>query len=294
MTVFNHIAIIGLGLIGSSAARATRQYCPNVTLTLYDNSTAVCERARLLNLGDKVTEDIQEAVHNADMVLLCVPVRAMGVVAEAIAPALKPDVIICDTGSVKASVAEILQKALPNHILVPSHPLAGTENNGPDAGFAQLFQNHPVILTPDTHTPAQAIAHIAEYWEEIGGRVNLMTAQHHDHVLAVTSHLPHVIAYQLVALASEYEMQSRTPIMRYSAGSFRDATRVAASEPRIWRDIMLENAPALLPVLDHFIDDLQKMRHAIAHEDSNYLLNILGKSQKARIALNKDIEAMIS
>ncbi|MFT9179084.1 MAG: cyclohexadienyl dehydrogenase [Zymomonas mobilis] len=288
MTVFKHIAIIGLGLIGSSAARATKAYCPDVTVSLYDKSEFVRDRARALNLGDNVTDDIQDAVREADLVLLCVPVRAMGIVAAEMAPALKKDVIICDTGSVKVSVIKTLQDNLPNHIIVPSHPLAGTENNGPDAGFAELFQDHPVILTPDAHTPAQAIAYIADYWEEIGGRINLMSAEHHDHVLALTSHLPHVIAYQLIGMVSGYEKKSRTPIMRYSAGSFRDATRVAASEPRLWQDIMLENAPALLPVLDHFIADLKKLRTAIASQDGDYLLEHFKESQKARLALKTD------
>ncbi|MFT8737357.1 MAG: cyclohexadienyl dehydrogenase [Zymomonas mobilis] len=290
MTAFKHIAIIGLGLIGSSLARATKTYCPDITVSLYDNAESVRERASVLKLGDVVADDIQEAVCGADLVLLCVPVRAMGTVAAEMAPALKKDVIICDTGSVKVSVAKTLQDTLPDHVIVPSHPLAGTENNGPDAGFAQLFQGHPVILTPDSHTPAQAIAHIAEYWEDIGGRVNLMSAEHHDHVLALTSHLPHVIAYQLIGMVSGYEEKSRTPIMRYSAGSFRDATRVAASEPRIWQDIMLENAPALLPVLDHFIADLTRIRTAIASQDGDYLLDHFKHSQKARLSLNKDHE----
>ncbi len=265
------LAIIGLGLIGSSIARAVKERLPDVMVTGHDASAEVRDIARTLGLCDAVTDAAQAAVADADLVILAVPVGGMAAAAAAMAPGLGKDTIISDVGSSKASVAEALAKALPGHIIIPAHPVAGTENSGPAAGFASLFDGRWCIVTPDTAAPADAVAALTSFWEALGAKVDVMDAAHHDMVLAVTSHLPHLIAYTIVGTASELEEVTESEVIKYSAGGFRDFTRIAASDPVMWRDVFLANKDAVLATLQRFNEDLTVLQQAIRRGDADKL-----------------------
>ncbi|MBK6412428.1 prephenate/arogenate dehydrogenase family protein [Sphingopyxis sp.] len=265
------LAIIGLGLIGSSIARAVKERLPDVMVTGHDASAEVRDIARTLGLCDAVIDAAQAAVADADLVILAVPVGGMAAAAAAMAPGLGKDTIISDVGSSKASVAEALAKALPGHIIIPAHPVAGTENSGPAAGFASLFDGRWCIVTPDTAAPADAVAALTSFWEALGAKVDVMDAAHHDMVLAVTSHLPHLIAYTIVGTASELEEVTESEVIKYSAGGFRDFTRIAASDPVMWRDVFLANKDAVLATLQRFNEDLTVLQQAIRRGDADKL-----------------------
>jgi len=262
------LAVIGLGLIGSSIARAVNERMPSVTVTGHDASAEVREQARALGLCDEVADDPAVAVTGADLVILAVPVGRMADVAAAIAPGLKADAIISDVGSSKAGVADALAKALPDHVAIPAHPVAGTENSGPAAGFATLFDGRWCIVTPGAGAPDAAVAAIVAFWEALGAKVDTMDAAHHDMVLAVTSHLPHLIAYTIVGTASELEEVTESEVIKYSAGGFRDFTRIAASDPVMWRDVFLANRDAVLETLQRFNEDLTVLQQAIRRGDA--------------------------
>ena len=261
------VAIVGLGLIGSSLARAIAERLPAVTVAGHDASAAVRDEARALGLGNAIIDDPAEAVAEADLVILAVPVGRMADAAAAIAPGLKPEAIISDVGSSKASVAEALAKALPDHAVIPAHPVAGTENSGPAAGFASLFDGRWCIVTPGAEASADAVAALTSFWEALGAKVDVMDAAHHDMVLAVTSHLPHLIAYTIVGTASELEEVTESEVIKYSAGGFRDFTRIAASDPVMWRDVFLANKDAVLATLQRFNEDLTVLQQAIRRGD---------------------------
>jgi cyclohexadieny/prephenate dehydrogenase len=261
------VAIIGLGLIGSSLARAITERLPGVTVTGHDASADVREEARALGLCDAIVDDSAAAVADADLVILAVPVGRMADAASAIASGLKADAIISDVGSSKTSVAEALAKALPGHAVIPAHPVAGTENSGPAAGFASLFEGRWCIVTPDAQAPGEAVQALTGFWEALGARVDVMDAAHHDMVLAVTSHLPHLIAYTIVGTASELEEVTESEVIKYSAGGFRDFTRIAASDPVMWRDVFLANKDAVLATLQRFNEDLTVLQQAIRRGD---------------------------
>ncbi len=265
------LAIIGLGLIGSSIARAVREKLPDVMVTGHDASDEVRGIARTLGLCGAVVDDAAAAVADADLVILAVPVGGMAAAAQAMASGLGKDTIISDVGSSKASVAEALAKALPGHIVIPAHPVAGTENSGPEAGFASLFDGRWCIVTPDTDAPADAVAALSAFWEALGAKVDVMDAAHHDMVLAVTSHLPHLIAYTIVGTASELEEVTESEVIKYSAGGFRDFTRIAASDPVMWRDVFLANKDAVLATLQRFNEDLTVLQQAIRRGDADKL-----------------------
>ncbi len=258
------LAIIGLGLIGSSIARAVKEKLPGVMVTGYDVSSDVRDIARSLGLCDAVADRADAAVADADLVILAVPVGGMAAAAQAMAPGLAADAIISDVGSSKTSVAE----ALPGHIVIPAHPVAGTENSGPAAGFASLFDGRWCIVTPDAAAPADAVAALTAFWEALGAKVDVMDAAHHDMVLAVTSHLPHLIAYTIVGTASELEEVTESEVIKYSAGGFRDFTRIAASDPVMWRDVFLANKDAVLATLQRFNEDLTVLQQAIRRGDA--------------------------
>ncbi len=262
------LAIIGLGLIGSSIARAVKDKLPGVMVTGHDASADVRDIARTLGLCDAVTDRADAAVADADLVILAVPVGGMADAAAAMAPGLAAQAIISDVGSSKASVAEALAKALPGHIVIPAHPVAGTENSGPAAGFASLFDGRWCIVTPDAAAPADAVAALTAFWEALGAKVDVMDAAHHDMVLAVTSHLPHLIAYTIVGTASELEEVTESEVIKYSAGGFRDFTRIAASDPVMWRDVFLANKDAVLATLQRFNEDLTVLQQAIRRGDA--------------------------
>ncbi|MBW8297796.1 prephenate/arogenate dehydrogenase family protein [Sphingopyxis sp.] len=265
------LAIIGLGLIGSSIARAVKERLPAVMVTGHDASADVREIAQTLGLCDAVIDDAAGAVADADLVILAVPVGGMAAAASAMAPGLGKDTIISDVGSSKASVAEALGHALPGHIVIPAHPVAGTENSGPAAGFASLFDGRWCIVTPDAASPADAVAALTAFWEALGAKVDVMDAAHHDMVLAVTSHLPHLIAYTIVGTASELEEVTESEVIKYSAGGFRDFTRIAASDPVMWRDVFLANKDAVLATLQRFNEDLTVLQQAIRRGDADKL-----------------------
>ena len=261
------VTVVGLGLIGSSIARAAKARLPQVTVTGHDASAVVREEARALGLCDTIADDPAASVLDSDLVILAVPVGRMADAAAAIAPGLKPGAIISDVGSSKAGVADALAKALPDHVVIPAHPVAGTENSGPAAGFATLFEGRWCIVTPGASAPADAVAALSGFWEALGAKVDTMDAAHHDMVLAVTSHLPHLIAYTIVGTASELEEVTESEVIKYSAGGFRDFTRIAASDPVMWRDVFLANKDAVLETLQRFNEDLTALQQAIRRGD---------------------------
>ena len=280
MLPFARVAIIGMGLIGSSLARAVREAMPTVRLTVTDGDAAVRERVRALDLADDVTDNAGAAVVDAELVILAVPVGAMAAVAAEIAAELAPGAIISDVGSVKARVLADLTAALPGVAIVPGHPVAGTEKSGPDAGFASLFKDRWCILTP-------AVANadsdkVAAFWTRLGARVELMDAHHHDRVLAVTSHLPHLIAYSIVGTASDLESVTLSEVIKYSAGGFRDFTRIAASDPVMWRDVFLNNREAVLETLGRFTEDLVALQRAIRWGEGDTLEALFTRTRAIR------------
>jgi cyclohexadieny/prephenate dehydrogenase len=285
MLPFSRVAIIGLGLIGSSLARAVRAAMPTVRLTGSDGDPAVRERVRELDLVDDVADGAGAAVVDADLVILCVPVGAMAAVAAEIAPELSPGCVVSDVGSVKGQVLAELGAALPGVAIVPAHPVAGTENSGPDAGFASLFRNRWCILTPADGTDPVAVERVKAFWTALGSNVEVMEARHHDLVLAVTSHLPHLIAYTIVSTASDLEDVTRSEVIKYSAGGFRDFTRIAASDPTMWRDVFLSNKEAVLETLQRFSEDLSALQRAIRWNDGDTLHALFTRSRSVRRAI---------
>ncbi|WP_447933005.1 prephenate/arogenate dehydrogenase family protein [Sphingopyxis fribergensis] len=271
MMAITRVAIIGLGLIGSSIARAIKERLPQVTVTGHDANAEVRGIAGELGLCDMIVDDPVAAVADADIVILAVPVGRMADAAVAIAPGLKPEAIISDVGSSKAGVAEALAKALPDHAVIPAHPVAGTENSGPAAGFSTLFEGRWCIVTPGAGASDDAVTAVTSFWQALGAKVETMDAAHHDMVLAVTSHLPHLIAYTIVGTASELEEVTESEVIKYSAGGFRDFTRIAASDPVMWRDVFLANKDAVLATLQRFNEDLTVLQQAIRRGDADKL-----------------------
>lgn len=282
MIPFARVTIIGLGLIGSSIARAVREKMPHVAIAGHDADVAVRTRAVELGLCDDVTDTPATAVLDADLVILCVPVGAMADVAVAIAADLPDEAVVSDVGSCKVSVLDALTDALPGAIIIPAHPVAGTENSGPDAGFASLFQGRWCIITPPAGAPALAVERLTEFWRRLGSDVEVMEPAHHDLVLAVTSHLPHLIAYTIVGTASDLETVTRSEVIRYSAGGFRDFTRIAASDPVMWRDVFLANKDAVLEMLQRFSEDLTALQRAIRWGDGDSLKELFTRTREIR------------
>ena len=284
--IYGKMAVIGCGLIGSSVIRAARAAGAVGEVAVADASEA--HRARITELGyaDAVTADPAQAVQGADLVVFAVPPLAMGEAAAAAAPGLKEGATVTDVGSVKAAVAQALAEALPpSCFIVPGHPIAGTEQSGPDAGFAELFQHRWVILTPQARTdePYQAaVERLTGFWTALGSNVELMDDKHHDLVLAVTSHLPHLIAYTIVGAAADLEGVTRGEVMKYSAGGFRDFTRIAASDPTMWRDVFLTNKDAVLEILGRFTEDLQAMSRAIRWGEGDKLFDHFSRTRDIR------------
>lgn len=276
------VAIIGLGLLGGSVGLATRAQAPGITTTGYDRDASVRTAAAGRNLVDDVCDTIEATVRDADLVILCVPVGAMETAARELAPFLKADTIVSDVGSSKESVAIALANALPGHTIIPAHPVAGTEQSGPDAGFASLFTNRWCILTPANDADPKAVAALSDYWTLLGAKIEVMDAVHHDLVLAVTSHIPHLIAYTIVGTASDLEEVTRSEVIKYSAGGFRDFTRIAASDPVMWRDVFLNNKDAVLEVLGRFSEDLSALQRAIRSGNGETLHDLFARTRKIR------------
>ncbi len=281
--MFDRLALIGVGLIGSSIALAVRQQGLVAEIVATARSAATRKRVVELGLADRVVETNADAVRGADLVIVCIPVGACGPVAREIAPHLKPGAIVSDAGSVKGTVVKDMAPHLPKTVhFVPAHPVAGTEHSGPDAGFAELFINRWCILTPPPGTDAKAVERLAAFWRALGAKVATMSPEHHDLVLAVTSHLPHLIAYTIVGTADELGEVTESEVLQYSAGGFRDFTRIAASDPTMWRDVFLANKDAVLEMLGAFQEDLAKLTRAIRRGDGELLFDHFTRTRAIR------------
>ena len=282
MLPFARVTIIGLGLIGSSIARAVRQAMPTVRLTGFDADADVRTVADTLQLCDDIADSAGAAVIDADLVILCVPVGAMGAVAAEFAADLPSEAIVSDVGSCKAEVARALAVALPGATVIPAHPVAGTEKSGPEAGFATLFHRRWCIVTPPEGADPVAVERVAEFWRRLGAEVETMAPDHHDRVLAITSHLPHLIAYTIVGTASDLEEVTRGEVIKYTAGGFRDFTRIAASDPTMWRDVFLTNREAVLEMLQRFSEDLSQLQRAIRWGKGDELFELFTRTRAIR------------
>ncbi|MBM6593441.1 prephenate/arogenate dehydrogenase family protein [Microvirga pudoricolor] len=280
--LFRRVAIVGLGLIGSSIIRAARHLGLADTLVAIDRDEGVVARVRELNLADEATTELA-GVRGADFVILCVPVGACGAVAQALRPHLLAGCIVSDVGSVKGSVVAQVQPHLPEGVaFVPAHPVAGTEHSGPDAGFATLFHNRWCILTPPEGTDEAAIDRVRAFWAALGSNVEVMSAQHHDLVLAITSHVPHLIAYNIVGTAADLETVTQSEVIKFSAGGFRDFTRIAASDPTMWRDVFLHNKDAVLEMLGRLNEDIALLARAIRWGEGDKLFDLFTRTRAIR------------
>ncbi|PLR25533.1 cyclohexadienyl dehydrogenase [Caulobacter zeae] len=274
--LYPKMTVVGAGLIGGSVILAARAHGVVGEVTIADASEAHRARALEIGLADHVTGDLAEAVKDADLVVIATPVLSIGEVAAAVAPHLKPGATLTDVGSTKATIAEAFRSpALAKVFPIPGHPIAGTEQSGPDAGFAELFEGRWTILTPladrEDEAYAAAVAKLSTFWRSFGAQVELMEEKHHDLVLAVVSHLPHLIAYTIVGSAADLENVTENEVIKYSASGFRDFTRIAASDPTMWRDIFVANKDAVLEMLGRFTEDLQAMSRAIRWGDADTL-----------------------
>mgnify|MGYP001021866479 CR=1 FL=1 len=281
--VFDRVAIVGIGLIGSSLARAVRRYGLARTVVCADRSEAACAKAMELGIVDEATTEAAIAAEGADAVILCTPVGAYAAVAEAIAPHLKPGAVVSDVGSVKQAVVRDVGPSLPAGVhFVPAHPVAGTEHSGPEAGFAELFQGRWCIVTPPAGADEEAVRRVAALWSGVGSRVEVMEPARHDRILAITSHLPHLIAYTIVGTAADLEEETKSAVIQFSAGGFRDFTRIAASDPIMWRDIFLNNREAVLEILQRFSEDLTALQRAIRWGEGDVLEDHFTKTRAIR------------
>ena len=281
--IYDRMAIVGCGLIGSSIARAARKTGVVAEIRVADVSSDVCDRVVSLGIADLVTADPLEACRGADLVVFAAPPMAIGAAAAEVAGALKPGATVTDVGSVKAAISTALAAACPaNVFVIPGHPISGSENSGPDAGYAELFQDRWTILTPQSRTDSAylaAVERLSDFWRALGAQVDLMDDRHHDLVLAVTSHLPHLIAYNIVGTAADLEEVTRSEVIKYSAGGFRDFTRIAASDPVMWRDVFLANRDAVLEILGRFTEDLQALSRAIRWGEGDKLEELFTRTR---------------
>jgi cyclohexadieny/prephenate dehydrogenase len=281
--MFERVALIGLGLIGSSLSHVMRREKLARHIAGHARSTETRKRASELGLADTIHDRAADAVADSDLVFLCIPVGACGEVARDIAPSLKPGAIVTDVGSVKSAIVRDVGPHVPEGVhFIPGHPVAGTEQSGPDSGFAELFANRWCILTPTAASAPDAVDKLARFWRACGSNVEIMTPEHHDIVLAITSHLPHLIAYNIVATAADIEEVTNSEVIKFSAGGFRDFTRIAASDPIMWRDVFLNNKEAVLEMLGRFSEDLSALQRAIRWSDGEALFNVFTRSRDIR------------
>ena len=292
--LFEKLVVVGLGLIGASICRVARAQKLAARIVGADADAAVRARAREIGLVDVMAENVARGADGADLVILCTPVGAMAHVAAEIAPALKDGAIVSDVGGSKVAVVSDVAPRLPARAhFIPGHPVAGTEYSGPDAGFATLFVDRWVILTPPPDADAGALDRLTAFWTEAGANVEAMSAQHHDIVLAITSHVPHLIAYNIVRTASDLETVTQSEVMKFSAGGFRDFTRIAASDPTMWRDVFLSNRDAVLEVLGRFNEDLSSLQRMVRDGDGQGLFELFTRTRAIRrgiIAQGQDSE----
>jgi cyclohexadieny/prephenate dehydrogenase len=295
MVHFRRVALIGLGLIGSSLAHAMRRGKLADHIAGHAKSEATRATAIRLGFADSVHASAAEAVKGADLVILCTPVGACGAIAAEIGPHLQKGAILTDVGSVKETILRDVGAHVPEDVhFIPGHPIAGTEQSGPESGFAELFDGRWTILTPTAESDPAAVELLKQYWEAVGSRVELMDAVHHDLVLAITSHLPHLIAFNIVGTAAHLEEVTNSEVIKYSAGGFRDFTRIAASDPVMWRDVFLNNKEAVLEMLGRFHEDLSALQRAIRFGDGTYLEEVFSRAREVRrgvIAAGQDTAA---
>ncbi|MFO1131761.1 MAG: prephenate/arogenate dehydrogenase family protein [Hyphomicrobiales bacterium] len=293
--LFERVALIGIGLIGSSLAHVMRKQQLAGEITGFARSEATRTKALALGLVDRIFPTPAEAVRDADLVILCSPVGTYGTLAQEIGPALKPGAILTDVGSVKGAVVKDVLPHVPSGVnFIPGHPIAGTEQSGPESGFAELFVNRWCIITPLPDSDPKAVEQLADFWRACGSNVEVMTPEHHDLVLAITSHLPHLIAYNIVSTAADLEEVTSSEVIKYSAGGFRDFTRIAASDPTMWRDVFLNNREAVLEMLGRFSEDLSALQRAIRWGDGDTLFDVFTRSRQIRrsiIAAGQDTAA---
>ena len=281
--LFDRLALIGIGLIGSSLARVVKRHHLAGHIAVTARTQESLDAAIRLGLADSTSLDLRTTVADADLVIVCSPVGSYRLVMETIAPALKAGAIISDVGSVKQAAVRDLGTDLPDGVhLVPAHPVSGTEQSGPEAGFAELFDGRWCILTPPPGTDQQAIEAVAEFWRRTGSQIEIMDAQHHDKVMAMTSHLPHLIAYTIVGTATDLESSLMDEVIKFSAGGFRDFTRIAASDPTMWRDVFINNQEAVLEVLQRFNEDLTALQRAIRWGEGEVLYDLFARTRDIR------------
>ena len=281
--IYERVALIGIGLIGSSLAHVIRREKLALHVAGHARSAQTRETAKRIGFADSIHETAAAAVKDADLVILCIPVGAYAKMAEEIAPHLKPGVTVSDVGSVKSAVVRDVGPFMPKTAhFIPGHPVAGTEHSGPESGFADLFLNRWSILTPLPDSDPDAVARLEKFWRACGSNVEKMTPEHHDMVLAITSHLPHLIAYNIVATAADIEEVTNSEVIKFSAGGFRDFTRIAASDPTMWRDVFLNNKEAVLETLGRFSEDLSVLQRAIRWGDGETLFNLFSRSREVR------------
>lgn len=287
--IFEKVSIIGFGLIGSSLARAIRKHNLAKEIVCVDRAVNVCKTAVKLKLCDRADTDLRKGVAGADLVVLAVPVGACGPVAEQIRYSLKPGAIVTDVGSVKGAVVNAVAPHIAGKAhFIPAHPIAGTEHSGPEAGFAELFEGRWTIITPLPDSDIKAVEKITNLWEGCGANIEIMDVKRHDLVLGITSHLPHLIAYTIVGTATDLEDDTQNEVIKFSASGFRDFTRIAASDPVMWRDVFLNNREAVLEILQRFTEDLTAMQKAIRKGDGDYLQAVFTRTRDIR---RKIIEA---
>jgi cyclohexadieny/prephenate dehydrogenase len=281
--LFSRLALIGMGLIGSSIARAARAQGVVKTIVATARSPQTRQRVKELGIADEVVDNNAAAVKDADLVIVCIPVGQSGAVAKEIGGELKPGAVVSDVGSVKGAVLRDMAPHLPKNVhFIPGHPVAGTEYSGPDAGFAELFVNRWCILTPPADADAAAVEKLTAFWRALGANVETMPADHHDLVLGITSHLPHLIAYTIVGTADELSEVTRSEVLKFSAGGFRDFTRIASSDPTMWRDVFLANKDAVLEMLGRFNEDLSALTRAMRSGDGQALFDHFSRTRAIR------------
>lgn len=283
--IFNKVTIIGIGLIGSSLARVIRRNGLAKTISVYDANDNYMRKAVELGIADNFGKTPAEAVADADLVVLSTPVGAYGALTKAMVPAMKPGAIITDVGSIKKYAVNAIEKNIPEDsgiLFVPGHPVAGTEKSGPEAGFYELFEGRWCILTPSEKTSPEALEKVAEMWRSAKMRIDTMTAKHHDKVMAAVSHLPHLIAFSIVGTVADLEGYEQQEIIKYSASGFRDFTRIAGSDPTMWRDILLNNKSTILELIQRFVEDLIALERNIRWDEGDRLFELFSRTQKIR------------
>ena len=281
--IFTKVALIGVGLIGSSMAHAMRRAGVAGHIAGYSKRPETLERARAVGFAHSLHSDLAPCVKDADLVVLATPVGTFGALAEEASPHLAQGSILTDVGSVKSAVIRDVGPFVPDGVhFIPAHPIAGTEQSGPEAGFAELFDGRWCILTPPPGANAEAVARLKSYWQALGSNVEVMDARRHDLVLAITSHVPHLIAYNIVGTADDLETVTENEVIKFSAGGFRDFTRIAASDPTMWRDVFLNNREAVLEVLGRFSEDLSALQRAIRWGDGEALFNLFTRTRAIR------------